>query len=324
MKHLSQIAILTTLSLGGGSRTRKDSRLTRNINAEQGTTSDALSVLKKLYPGEASKFVDPIATKDGEITTWWRTHTVGSDEEGKRLLRTEKVEEAKMYFRMARAERDKLVADHATNIVWTIQTALNALNGSANPRDYKCVACPSGPIQHKGTNYNPPTKEQIVERYSFVWRIEPVPDEAVCTAHLRELWGDDLSEQQAEWRRREQELVAKTEIELYERLADRISKAIGGDREGENGVFVDAAGQPLEKLNGRSVNAWVRNLRTLVDLIPGIDISGSARLEELRQSALDQLCRYDADELKASPAARADVVEKAAAILEKMSGYLGE
>lgn len=322
MQALSKIAVLTSLSLGGGSRTRKDRRLTSKLNTEEGTSADALSVLKKLYPGESSRFVDPIATKDGEIATWWRTHTVPYDEDGKRLLRTEKVEEAKGYIRMARSEREKLVVEHAANIVWTIQTALTLLNGSANPRDYRCLRCDSGPIEHKGLRYNPPTREKLVERYPFTWRIEPVPDDAVCTSHLGELLADDLEEQRAEWQRREREVVAAAELDIYERLVECIAKAVTGETEGRNGVFLDAAGIPIQKPNGKSVNAWVRNLRSLVDLIPNIDISGSARLEELRQATLAGLCQFGSDQLKADPAARATVVDRATEILNRMAGYL--
>lgn len=76
----------------------------------------------------------------------------------------------------------------------------------------------------------------------------------------------------------------------------------------------------------RAVNAFhsslVDNVRQLADVLPTLNVGEDPQLDNIVKSLREDLCVFDADELKADPDMRQDVASKAAQILENVSHFL--
>lgn len=66
----------------------------------------------------------------------------------------------------------------------------------------------------------------------------------------------------------------------------------------------------------------VENVRDLADLLPSLNINNDPKLDKMQKQIINNLCQYDADELKSDDAARRKTAKKAKAIYDKVSQYI--
>jgi len=67
----------------------------------------------------------------------------------------------------------------------------------------------------------------------------------------------------------------------------------------------------------------VGNIRSLVDLLPGLNVTGDAKLAQLQKDVEDKLLVYTPKELRKDDFARADTATAAKDIMAKMAAYMG-
>lgn len=71
-------------------------------------------------------------------------------------------------------------------------------------------------------------------------------------------------------------------------------------------------------------NSLFENIKKIVTLLPKLNITNDATLEALRKEVAEKLSTQTADEVRADPGLRKKVAGDAAAIMKKMSAYMGK
>jgi hypothetical protein len=65
----------------------------------------------------------------------------------------------------------------------------------------------------------------------------------------------------------------------------------------------------------------IENIRSLLEIMPRLNITGDARIEQVRQDLAEQVACHDPEALRANDFLRAEVVDAASGILARMEGY---
>lgn len=111
-----------------------------------------------------------------------------------------------------------------------------------------------------------------------------------------------------------QEQIAGAQREVFERVAEAVghmAKTLAG--------FKPSEGKG-DKVTGNFQKSLVENVRELVEVLPALNLTGDARINDLAQRMAD-LCQFDAKELKENKSTRDDIAAKAAAIVADVEGY---
>jgi len=79
----------------------------------------------------------------------------------------------------------------------------------------------------------------------------------------------------------------------------------------------------LVEENGVFRDSLLSNIQDLCDVLPKLNTTGDAQLEEMRKEVETKLLAFRPQELREDADARMDVADEALTILEKMQGYMG-
>ena len=160
-----------------------------------------------------------------------------------------------------------------------------ALNGLYNEEDY-------------------PSIEKMRRKFRFETNILPLPE---VTDFRVQLQGEDIEAVKRSTENRLKAAQMQANREIYARLAEYV-------------------GRMAEKLNGeKSVfrDTLVENLRELVELIPGLNVTDDPRIEELRQEVAEKLTQHSPQMLREHKTARRETAKAAQEIMDKMGAYFG-
>jgi len=155
-----------------------------------------------------------------------------------------------------------------------------------------------------------PAAGEIGKRFSFAIRYLPIPSAGDFRVDVpgADRIRADIAESQAAVMQAAHKATFARVIDAVEHMAEKLAAYVPG---GENGraqhVFRDSL---------------VDNLRDLVDLLPGLNLSESAAMENLRKLVDSHLCRHDAETLRIDPKARAETARAAGAIVSKMREFI--
>ena len=118
----------------------------------------------------------------------------------------------------------------------------------------------------------------------------------------------------AEIEARNAELVENANRDLWQRVQAVTSRLI----ERLSAFEVDpVAGTRLHPFR----DSLIENLRALLEIMPRLNITGDARIEQVRQALAEKVARHDPEALRADPHLRAEVIDAASGILARMEGY---
>lgn len=92
---------------------------------------------------------------------------------------------------------------------------------------------------------------------------------------------------------------------VWERLATTVGHF--AEKMASDGIFRDST---------------ITNLEELVDLLPGLNITGDPQLTKIHQDLLNTLVGYDPKDLRKDPAVRSEAATEAARIVDEMSGFM--
>ena len=73
----------------------------------------------------------------------------------------------------------------------------------------------------------------------------------------------------------------------------------------------------------RTTNPLVDNLKEILDLIPRLNITGNAKIEDFRRMALEKLANITPETLKDNDLVRSVAARKAQEILDGMADFMG-
>lgn len=157
-----------------------------------------------------------------------------------------------------------------------------------------------------------PSVEAVREKFYFHISYEPLPDNNVFDSMLGS----------AEM---EQKLIADAETQMQSRISDathalwqRLEKVVK-----HMAVTLPAYEPKVGK--GREKNGFhgtlVQNVRDLCEVLPRLNLTGDADLNNYCQQVKERLTQWDAEDLKSDAVLRKNVADEASAILGQMAGY---
>ncbi len=157
-----------------------------------------------------------------------------------------------------------------------------------------------------------PSKDALQGKFGIRYRITPVPD---ADHFMAKLASYDTDRVKRDIERQVEERLHDAVGDLYRRLGEaveRVSERLQEDGEGKPLVFRDS---------------MIENIRSLVDVVPRLNIFGDDTLARLCEQVKEKIAGVEPASLRPSrsfdPAARACVKRDADALMEQFAGYFG-
>jgi hypothetical protein len=286
---LGERAMLVSLSVSIWSARKHDARISDKVAAEHGADRSMGRYAKHLIPRE---LLTAVSAANAALREHHNRNTLAWGDDGTRILPAAnylgyQTDQQTLEDAFGRAVRD-FVASYPSYV----ETARMALNGLFNPADY-------------------PAPARIGQKFAVRRHFLPVaqPDD------FRVRLGDaEVAQIRAEIEARNAELVASANRELWQRVQDVTSRLV--ERlsafavEPETGIRV----HPFR-------DSLIENVRDLLDIMPRLNVTGDARIEQVRQDLAQQVARHEPESLRQDPALRAAVIDAAGDILARMEGY---
>ncbi|MGD0104317.1 MAG: hypothetical protein ABSC06_09795 [Rhodopila sp.] len=286
---LGERAMLVSLSISIWSARKHDVRISDQVAADHGADRSMGRYAKHLIPRGLFTAVN---AANSALRDHHNVNTLAWGDDGTRILpaanylayqaRQQSLEDA-----FGRAVRD-FVACYPNYV----EAARKALNGLFDARDY-------------------PAPARIVEKFGVRRHFMPVaqPDD------FRVRLGDDhVAKIRAEIEARNAELVENANRDLWQRLQEVTSRLV----ERLSAFDVDpVAGTRLHPFR----DSLIENVRSLLEIMPRLNITGDTRIERVRQDLADKVARHDPESLREDRILRAEVVDAASGILAQMEGY---
>ena len=286
---LSTKAMLSGLNITQWAARKIDKRVTAETNTAHGAAADAGRYNKALIAREALASI--VAVANAARATHYQM-TLPWLDNGSRIL------PAALHSRYADAMRahregfESAVAEFIGGYESYVADARKRLNGMFEECDYPAVS-------------------EIARRFSVAVSLYPVPDSADFRV--------DVSEAQAAAIRADIEARAAEALSGAMRSAwERIAESVGHMVQKLADYKPGATG---ERASGIFRDSLVENVRDLVAILPGLNLTGDPALAAVadRMAALP---RHDAEALRVSEALRTETKAAAESILETVSHFM--
>jgi hypothetical protein len=286
---LSERAMLVSLSVSIWSARKHDVRISDKVAAEHGADRSMGRYAKHLIPRDLLTAVNAAHTA---LRDHHNLNTLAWGDDGTRILPAAnylgyQAQQQTLEDGFGRAVRD-FVASYPTYV----ETARTALNGLFDPKDY-------------------PAPGRIAAKFAVRRHFLPV---AQADDFRVQLGDAQVARIRAEIEARNADLVANATSELFQRVQAVTSRLV----ERLSAFEVDpVAGTRLHPFR----DSLIENVRALLEIMPRLNITGDARIEQVRQDLAEKVARHDPETLRADHALRAEVVDAASGILARMEGY---
>lgn len=284
-----------TVSMWGAEKT--DHKIMDEAKVAHGATGNVGRAIKNLMAGKDSELKDVRAAYNqarvlhAQLTLPYITNPQASVQSGPRLLPNMLFNRyAKEMGRLKRAAEAKLEAFLVNYPQLSLEAQAN-LGGLANPQDY-------------------PSVEGVRAAFNLAFDFQPIP------AHNAFVGLPDgmLAKLGARLREKQEAAAQASQKAMWERVQGSIQH------------LVDRIADPEVKFK----SVTVENVRELITLLPGFNVTGDQRVQEIVLDIERMLTRganengailVTAESIKKDEAVRSDVVTKARAIADKLSGW---
>ncbi|HQT78003.1 MAG TPA: DUF3150 domain-containing protein [Rhodopila sp.] len=176
-----------------------------------------------------------------------------------------------------------------------IEEARTRLNGMFNQEDY-------------------PPIDQLRSRFSFDIYFRPLPNTQSWA--LRDIANEEMDILKQAHEQNLQQGIAEAVRVPYQRIASvtekMVTKLKAYGRDPETGKVISNFHETL-----------ISNVEEMAELIPSLNITDDPELDALAERIRTELCKFDAEALKAEPRFREEVADKAQAILDHVSALMG-
>jgi hypothetical protein len=286
---LGERAMLVSLSVSIWSARKHDVRISDKIAAEHGADRSMGRYAKHLIPRDLLTTVNAANTA---LRDHHNLNTLAWGDDGTRILPAAnylgyQAQQQTLEDAFGRAVRDFVVSYPAY-----VETARTALNGLFDPRDY-------------------PAPARIGKKFAVRRHFLPVaqPDD------FRVRLGDaEVVRIRAEIEAHNADLVAHANRDLFQRVQAVTSRLV----ERLSAFEVDpVAGTRVHPFR----DSLIENVRALLEIMPRLNITGDARIEQVRQDLAEKVARHEPEALREDHILRAEVVDAASGILARMEGY---
>lgn len=284
--NLSTKAMLVDLSIRQWNARKFDKKITQEVARRHGTTVKAGRYNKNLFPFEAPSY-EAIGAVAGKARGEHYEQTLSWADDGPRIL------PAANYFnymgksRARRREFELAVAVFLPDYPTVHAKAKSILNSMYNAEDF-------------------PSQADMTERFEFSVKVLPLPSGEHFPDALANFLGGDINAVREDVNSSVQQIIADTVGELWQRLY----KAVAHFHEQVKGGVVK--------------DALIVNLRELCEILPRLNLTGDARLDEMQRRIMEKLSGYDAEDLKKGKKRnRRQAAAEAEQIVKDLSAYMG-
>jgi hypothetical protein len=286
---LAERAMLVTLSVSIWSARKNDTRISDKVAAEHGADRSMGRYAKHLIPRE---LLTAVTAANHALRDHHNLNTLAWGDDGTRILPAANFFGYQQHQRSLEDQFGRAVRNFIACYPDYVETARKALNGLFDPRDY-------------------PAPDQIAEKFGVSRHFLPVAQSDDFRVSLGDV---HVAQIKAEIEARNAELVSAANRDLWQRIHDVTARLV----ERLSAYEVDPVeGTRLHPFR----DSLIDNVRALLDLMPRLNITADARMEQVRQQLAAQVACHDPETLRQDHILRAEVVDAASGILAQMEGY---
>lgn len=278
-------ALLVWLTIGTWSARKYDRKITEKVNADFHASADAGRYNKFLLPGDAPAY-KKLMTLASSIRVAHYNHTLAWSDEGWRLLPVANYTQYTAWMREQSSAFRSALDDFAAEYPTLRAQAAVKLNGLYKEEDY-------------------PRAQDIRDRFSLGVQYSPVPAQGDIRVSLAD---DQIKAIEASIAERTDTAVNTAMSDAWQRLYTHVAHI--ADRLGSpDAIFRDSL---------------ITNAREVCDSLRRLNVTNDPKLEAMRARVDRELTSYDPDVLRDTPSVRTATAERAANILQAMSGLYGK
>ena len=284
---ISNRAVLAEIRITQWSARKLDKDITRETNNAHGVKGDAGRYNKRLV---AKGALDAVASKATALRDFHYTQSLPWGRDGARIVSALNLPAYQAGLRDRRLAFEDAVASFVAAYPDLVREARDVLNGAFREADY-------------------PPAEKVAARFTVEAAVFPVPEADDFRVQLS---AEEVEATRREIAARVDGAVRDAWTRVHEAVRHMATKLreyrpAGGKGDRAEGVFRDSL---------------VENVRALADLLPRLNVTADARLDDMARRLQAELCQVDADTLRATAGARVAVAEAAERILADMAGYV--
>ena len=284
MTTLSERAMLASLNIRRWQAALTDKKITAEVATHHAVNATRAGKYRKNAIDTKAPSFEAVVSAASELRNKHYFYTLPWSQDGARILPASIFEDYSAEMRMLRGTFDRAVRGFVENFPLLKVAAKRELNGMYNEADYP-------------TNIGTKFGVDIV--------FMPLPDAKDFRATLPEHAVTEIKEGiQAELHKS----VETAMRDPYERLYGHIARMV-------------------ERLSDKKAvfrDTLVTGLADLCAILPGLNLTGDERLEDLRKRAEKMIAHVDPKDLREVPSVRQSVARQAAEIQSLMAGFMGQ
>ena len=291
MATLAERAMTITLNISAWSGRKLDRKVSREVNEQHGAAADASRTTKRLLAKTALAAIKGI---DNQARAYFYSVTSPWLNNGPRVISNLNYPEAARKLQAFRQDREREVEAFVAAYPALIEEARAAELGDLfDEADY-------------------PSPEDIDKRFEFRVNILPLPDAADFRCDLADGQIADIKEAIKAASAAALEAAMRDTWQRVYDVTEAMRERLPAYTPGTDGI----------KATGTFHDTLVTNIRSLVDVLPGLNLANDPALSAMVDRLRDELTGYDAQTLRDDADIRQDTAAAAEAILAHVSDYL--
>jgi hypothetical protein len=282
--HVAGRGLLVVVKMSRWDGKARDRKAAAELAKAKGAKAEMISLEKTLME---SDLLTEIHAEMTQLGFYYRARTLPWTDKGPRILPSVGYQEFADGVRLRTEKIERLVERFCRDeypAFWARMRNLHALGALFDEKDY-------------------PHPSKMAAKFGVEYDLFPMPE---VGDFRTELTPSDKRRVEARYRA----LLGAGVAEVQKRMLDVV------------GSMAEALPQfdPTAKGNGRRFSdSLVENVRGLVALLPGLNLTGDPVIADLTERMAAKLCRHDAEVLKTSDTARSEVAEAAEKMFAEMS-----
>ena len=289
-KNITERAMLMNVTIHQWTAKRHDKSVSAEVARQHGSDITMGAYQKELVTKESLKDISVLA---GQIRDTFHRRTLPWLDGGTRILPADHYFAIMCELKELIHKRDAKVAEFCNKWSDIIDEAQKKLNGLFDPADY-------------------PAEALLREAFSVEMTVFPLPSKADFRVNL-----DNTAELE----------------DIQNQIDERVNMALEAATRDTWQRIHDVVAKVSERLHAYKVNdegkvenpfrdSLIENVRDLVEILPGLNITGNAELATMTEVLQKGIAAFDAEDLRDSDALRNNVAVMADKILESVGEFL--
>jgi hypothetical protein len=288
---LATRAMIVSLKISQWSGRRFDRKVSGEVAQKHGAAADAGNFNKALLPKDA---LAGIASVVSESRAGFAARTLPWLDDGARIMAASAFMPHATWVRRQQAKFENAVADFISHYPDHVNDARARLGSMFDTNDY-------------------PLPSDLAGKFGMTMLVLPVPSASDFRVAMSEHQAASI---RADIETRVNEAAAAAQRNVYERIAEQV------ERMADKLAAYRPALRSGDKTEGVFRDSLVENIRDLVNVLPGLNITDDHALMVLG-TKLSLLARHSADTLRSSDSKRLETESEARRILDSIQGFLG-